>query len=422
MLEIIQYILIVVSLYSILRLSVYAVASNIQSMKQLQHTHASASDYYRPTISVIVPAHNEALAIRRTLESIAGSNYPKSRLEVIVANDGSTDDTARIVRSYAVRNRKRMKVRLVSRPNRGKAEALNYAIKKRATGQLIMCLDADSMLDVDCIKNSVLYFRDKNVMATASNVNIVENGTLLGLIQRYEYIYSHHFKRAHTLLNMEYIIGGVGSTFRKSVLKDVSFYESNTMTEDIDLTLKIVSQGNIKNRVIFAPDAITFTEPVLSYHGLLRQRFRWKYGRLQSFYKNRQLFFAHDKKYTKQLTWFLLPSTLAYEVSMLLEPFVLFYLLYLCFSMGGVGALVPAILVFTLLLVMNIWASDHVTMRDKIRLSICSPAMYLLLYSLTVIEYVAVLQSLYKIREIPTSLKRAKTTWISPERSQSVTL
>lgn len=415
-------VLLIVSLYSALRIAVYAIASNFQSIKQVHHTVRFKSEYYRPTVSVIVPAHNEGAVIERTLDSLLASNYPRSRIEVIVANDGSTDDTSKRVRYYAARHRKQMKIRLVTRSNRGKAEALNYAIKNRATGRLIMCLDADSIVHPDCIKNSVQYFRDKRVMATASNVNIIENGTLLGLAQRFEYLYSHHFKKAHTLMNMEYIIGGVGSTFRKSTLKNVAFYDSNTMTEDIDLTMKIIKLGNIDNRVIFAPDAITYTEPVLSYDGLINQRFRWKYGRLQSFYKNKELFFATNRKYSKQLTWFLLPMTILYEISMLLEPFIIAYVLYLCFYLGGISTLLFSALAFTVILVLNTWSSDHVDVKDKTRLTVYAPAMYVILYVLTIIEYVVVIRSLSKLWNLPASLRSGKTTWQSPVRNPSAAL
>ncbi len=419
---ILQYLVLLTSFYSIIRIAIYSTTSNLQSIRQFHHTASSRSDYYRPRISVIIPAHNEGEVIIRTLKSVMASNYPKSRMEIIVANDGSTDNTAKFVRSFAAKNRNIANIRLVTRSNRGKAEALNYAIKHRATGQLIMCLDADSIVHVDCIKNSAQYFRDKRVATTASNVNIIENGTILGLAQRFEYLFSHHFKKAHTFMNMEYIIGGVGSTFRRSIIEKVSFYDSNTMTEDIDLTMKIITLGNKENRIIFAADAITYTEPVLSYKGLLKQRFRWKYGRLQSFYKNRGLFFATDKKYTKQLTWFLLPMTLLYEIGLLIEPLIIGYILYICFVSNDQATVALAICVFTTILILNTWASDHVSIKDRLRLSAYAPAMYIVLYALAIVDYLAMVQSAFKLRGLPESLRSGKTTWKSPVRNASASV
>lgn len=417
MIEPMYYFILMLSIYSIVRLGVYSFASNIQTIRQYRHQKAASKIYYRPFISVVVPAHNEGSVIVRTLESIQASNYPKSRLEIIVANDGSTDDTAAQVRSYAARNRNKVPVRLVSRPNRGKAEALNYAIKHRTKGSLVMCLDADSLVHPDCIKNSAQYFRNKTVVASASNVNIMENGTLLGLMQRFEYLFSHHFKKAHTFMNMEYIIGGVGSVFRRSALKSVSLYDSDTMTEDIDLTLKIIAKGNKKHRVIFAGDALTYTEPVLTYAGLIKQRFRWKYGRLQSFYKNRALFFSPDSKYSLQLTWFLLPVTLIYEVATLLEPLIILYVLYICLAYGSVETLGLTMVTFTTIIILNTWSSDHISIAHRLRLTAYAPAMYVLMYGLVAVEYIAAVTSAAQIHKLKSSLTVKKTTWKSPVRN-----
>jgi poly-beta-1,6-N-acetyl-D-glucosamine synthase len=420
-LQILQYLILILSTYSIMRIMVYSLTSNLQTIKQHRQHVLSHQIYYRPFISIIVPAHNEGEVIERTLASIIASDYPKSRMEIIVANDGSTDDTANRVRSFAARHRLIIKISLISRQNRGKAEALNYAIKHRANGSLVMCLDADSLLHKDCIRNSVQYFKDKKVVATASNVNIMENGTLLGLAQRFEYLFSHHFKKAHTFMNMEYIIGGVGSVFRKSILQDVSFYDSDTMTEDIDLTLKIIRGGNKDRRVIFASNAITYTEPVLSYAGLIKQRFRWKYGRLQSFYKNKQLFFATDKKYSYQLTFFLLPVTVLYEILTLFEPIVIIYILYLCYTTGSIATIIFAMVVFTTIIILNTWASDHLDIKDKFRLSVYAPIMYLLLYALVAVEYCAAIKSLMRLKSLPESLSSKRTTWKSPVRNAKAT-
>lgn len=417
---IISTLLIALAAFNIVRLTFYAIASSLQTIREHRHRVATRGIYYRPSVSVIVPAHNEGLVIERTLQSLLASDYPKSRLEIIVANDGSTDDTAKRVRSFAARNRKQATIRLVSLSNRGKAEALNYAIRKRAKGSLIMCLDADSLVHKDCIKNSVRHFRKSDVVAVASNVNIIEDGTLLGLMQRFEYLFSHHFKKAHSLVSMEYIIGGVGSTFRHSIMKQVHYYDSDTMTEDIDLTLKIIRLGNKKHRVVFASDAITYTEPVQTYGALINQRFRWKFGRLQSFYKNRHLFFSSDTRYTKQLTMVLLPLTVMYEIFMLLEPLIVAYIFYMCLSSGSITSILWAAITFVVLLTMNIWASDHISKTDRLRLTAYAPAMYFVMYGLVFVDYMAGLKSAMRLHMLVQSVSTSRITWVSPVRNSDI--
>lgn len=405
---------------NIVRLAVYSISSNLQMIRQ--YTDDRHKGDYWPRVSVVVPAHNEGAVIQRTLSSLIASDYPRSQYEIIVADDGSTDDTAARVNEFIALHRIGVRIRIVTRPNRGKAEALNYAIKTYASGSLIMCLDADSLVHPDCLKNSVLYFRDPKVVATASNVNIMENGTWLGMAQRFEYLFSHHFKRAHTFLNMEYIIGGVGSTFRKSILKQVEFYDSDTMTEDIDLTMKIIQMGNKEHRVVFAADAITYTEPVLTYRGLINQRFRWKFGRLQTFYKNRNLFFNTNGKYSRQLTMVLLPMTILYEILMLLEPLVIAFVVWFCITHGSISTVLWAATIFVTLLTMNIWASDHVSRKDRLRLSLFAPAMYIVLYALIFVEYAAGMKSALRLSTLRRSLKSEKTTWVSPTRNPNASL
>ena len=149
-----------------------------------------------------------------------------------------------------------------------------------------------------CGEKLVACSRDPRIIASSSNVNILPNGTPLGLVQRYEYLICHQMKKAHNAFNVEYIIGGIGSMFRRSVLDEVGFYDTNMMTEDIDLTMKIIARKGSRDRSIaFAHDSIAYTEAVPSFRSLVAgQRYRWKYGRLQTFYKNHRLFFSTDEK------------------------------------------------------------------------------------------------------------------------------
>ena len=118
---------------------------------------------------------------------------------------------------------------------------------------------------------------------------------MLGWVQRLEYAVVHRLKQGYTVFNCEYVIGGVGSMFRTSVVRACGYFDTDTMTEDIDFSMKILSvHGNFDWRIIFAADAIAYTQAVPSLRGLLRQRFRWKFGRLQAFYKHRSLFFGSD--------------------------------------------------------------------------------------------------------------------------------
>lgn len=415
--DILYFLLFCLSAYSTVRLFAYLIIANLHTLRTVEPV--ARVGYYRPRISVVIPAHNEELSIVRTLDSVVHSRYPRSRLEIIVADDGSTDTTAQLVQNYIAVHGHKTRIHLITQPNRGKAGALNHATQTCATGQLVMVLDADSLLDPDCLRRSASYFKDPHVVATASNVNIIHNGTLLSLAQRFEYLLSHHLKRTNTALGMEYIIGGVGSTFRRRTLKQVNFYDTDTMTEDIDLTLKIIANSSKQDKVVFAADAITYTQPVQTYFALAKQRLRWRYGRMQTFWKNRRLFLATDKRYSRLLTWYLLPSTLIYEFVIVLEPVIVTATLLYCLFTASIWPFLILVLFYGLIGLSCVWASAHLKLQEQLRLSLFVPFIYLLIFIIVTVEYITAFQSLRKLHMIPTSLASRHTTWVSPPRINS---
>lgn len=419
--EILKFItifIVVTSIANLIRMMLYLVGSDIYTIKrELHDKKITKMRAYRPTVSIVVPAHNEATVIRQTLDCLLKIDYPSNKLQIIIADDGSTDDTVNIIRAYKRKYDKNNILQLFRQPNGGKADVLNNSIRKMATGKLVMCLDADSLIAPNAVKKSVEYFRDRRVAAIASNVNILENGTILGLAQRFEYLISYQMKKAQTFYNIEYIIGGIGSTFRRSMLDKVNLYDTNTMTEDIDLTMKIIARGNKKIRVAYAHDAITYTEAVPTFKSLVTQRFRWKYGRMQTFLKNYKLFFSTGKKHTKILTWFILPYSIIQEVMFIIEPLIVTAIIAVSVYYGSPSTLLGALLIISTYIIFNLWSTAHLTVREKLRLSFLAPSMYIFLYLLSIVEYLALMRAIIKLPNLKKSISGEKVTWVSPERS-----
>ncbi|MCL4357789.1 glycosyltransferase family 2 protein, partial [Patescibacteria group bacterium] len=216
--EIITDIIIVICMVNLVRMGIYLVGSDLYNIKIKKVTNKNRSRF-TPNVTVLVPARNEQHNIIQCLDSILSSKYPKCRLKVIIINDGSTDNTRDVVRSYITKTN-RDRIRLIDQKNKGKAASLNYALKRYVKSPYVMCLDADSTLDKYAIYNEIQYFREKDVVAVAANVVINEQNTLLNLVQRFEYIISYSMKRAQNAYSIEYIIGGIGSMFRtKSLLQ-----------------------------------------------------------------------------------------------------------------------------------------------------------------------------------------------------------
>ena len=415
---VITAVIIVLAVLNLIRMAVYVVGADVYTIRK---TRSKSVADYRPTVSLVVPMHNEGPIVERTLANLLAIDYHP--LQIIVVDDGSTDDTAARIAAFKLAHDQLggHVIEAFSKTNGGKAHALNTAISTRAIGELVMCLDGDSLIAPDAVTKSVAYFADETVVASASNVNILPGGGVLGLVQRYEYLISYHMKKAHNLFNVEYIIGGIGSMFRRRVLDEVGGYDTNTMTEDIDLTMKILlARGNKNSRVVYAADALTYTEAVESFTSLVAQRYRWKYGRMQSFLKYGRLFFSTDRKHSRALGWVMLPHAVLQEVLYLAEPIIITTIIAVSIYFHSPATLISAIVTISLYIIANILGTAHLSRKDKALLCLASPLMYGFFYLLALVEYLALVQAIIRLPRLRASISEEKVTWRSPERTGAV--
>lgn len=408
MLTLITYLIVFFGVVNLIRQTMFIVGSDLYAYKQGKRKKAKRTKL--PFVSVIIPAHNEEKTILRAVRSIVRNKYPRNKREIIVVDDGSVDNTAEIIKhyreAYQVKN-----LFLVQQKQNGKAHALNTGMSKYAQGSLVMCLDADSTLGNDGLYKAAAYFRDERVVAVAANVKIIPGPSLLNLIQRFEYIISYQMKRAQTFFNIEYIIGGVGSTFRKRVLEEVGYYDVNTVTEDIDLTMKILQLGNKENRVIYGADVLTYTESVLNISELIRQRYRWKWGRSQTFLKNLNLFFNRDKRFNKGLTFVFLPYAIFSDIAYFLEPIFITFILYIVFIYGSIFTLITTLVVISAYIILNILLEPTITKNDKIKYCLIAPTMYFFFYLLSFVEYVSLIRTLFNLPTLRESISKNISSW-----------
>jgi len=405
----------VICLLNLLRMAVYMLGSDAYTLKQTRRIKRRGR-WHLPSVTVVIPAHNEEKVIIRALQSLYEANYPARKLEVIVADDGSTDRTRSVALAFKRSHNDRCNFRVITRPNKGKASALNYVMQRHAKGSIVVCLDADSYFMPSALRNAVQLFRDRQVVALSSNVNIIEDGTFLALLQRFEYVVCYQMKKGQALMGVEYIVGGIGSMFRRSTLQKVGYYDTNTMTEDIDLTMKIIAQKTKHQKIAYAADSIVYTEAAHTLPALMRQRYRWKYGRSQTFLKHRDLFFSNTGRYAKRLAWFMLPFSIVQDVLFFFEPFMLGYFIYISARYANVAVFASALIVLTIYMLSNVWSSDHVSFRQKLRLSFYAPPMYLAMYVVAYAEYYALIKALLLAHRLPNSIKQTDFTWKSPER------
>lgn len=400
----IAYIVLFLSVINLLRMGLFLVGSDIYDIKKSLSTKkqspSSSKNTYKPLVSVLVPAHNEELVLRRNLESVLKSTYKK--IELIVINDSSTDRTYRIARTFQQQHGDHFKkIRVLNVQVRGKASALNAGLKY-ANGSLFMCLDADSTVTPDAIEIAVRDFSNPKVACVASNVKIFPDKGALNLFQQIEYLIGYQAKKTESLGGIQYIVGGIGSMFRTQLVRRLGGYDTDTVTEDIDLSMKILSKYGRKYLIGYNPKMVTYTESVNEFGGLLRQRFRWKYGRYQSFLKYKNLFFARGSNTNKVLGWVYLPYALISEIMCILELFTIILICVLLTQYGSFNIIAASFITFTAYTVLNVTAATTggYSLSERIRFIAAAPFAYLGLYVLSVVEYSASIYGFVKLRKI----------------------
>ena len=352
---------------------------------------------YLPKLSVIIPAFNEERSIARTLTKVFTNDY--ANYEVIVVDDGSHDTTCERVQQFCQQTGQ--DVKLISQANQGKSVAINHAVKNVAQGELIMVLDADSQLTPHAIEKMVAHFRDNRVLALAANVKMLPLKSWLGIAQRFEFLSAYRGKCGEDWLRNLYIIGGIGSTFRRNAMLSVGLYDTDTVTEDIDFTMKLIDRfGNKFFRIGYASDVVVYTEPVSRFSSLLRQRFRWKYGRFKAFIKYRHLFFNCGSQYSKMLGWYTLPNALLQEFFMLLEPFLFVYIQVILIYYLEWPTYLAMLTFFGLIIISALWQDHDETWWEKTKLVLQIPIAYFSLFILTMVDFLSLLKSIYKVSDL----------------------
>ncbi len=233
-----------------------------------------------PRVTIIVPCYNEGTVVQSSIRSLLELDYPN--YEILVVDDGSSDDTYAKASSLAGTHG-RTEVRVVTKPNGGKSRALNLGIRA-ARGSIVLCMDGDSRLTSDTVREGVKHFRDPSIGAVAGNVKVVNRSNLISKLQALEYIEGLNMARkAQGFFRMVNIIPGPIGMFRKSALFDVGLYEHDTFAEDCDLTLKLLLHGH---KVRYERRCVALTEAPENLLDLLKQRYRWTRGILQAVKKH----------------------------------------------------------------------------------------------------------------------------------------
>lgn len=240
-----------------------------------------------PIVTIIVPVWNEEKTLAGTINSLLALAYPKEKLDIIIVDDGSKDGTRKVANSF----KSHPQVRIFHKENGGKHTAVNLGIKK-AKGELIGCLDADSFVDSGALAEIVRCFEDPRIMAVTPAIRVYTPGNVLQKIQRVEYNMGIFLRKVFGSMNAIHVTPGPFSIFRKKVFDDLGEYRRAHNTEDMEMALRMH-----KNHypIANAPVAYVYTITPRTVRGLYKQRLRWVYGFLANVIDYRAMIL--NKKY-----------------------------------------------------------------------------------------------------------------------------
>jgi cellulose synthase/poly-beta-1,6-N-acetylglucosamine synthase-like glycosyltransferase len=260
-----------------------------------------------------VPAYNEERTIKKVIENLKRLDYPKRLLKILVIDDGSTDNTAKLAKETGAQ--------VVTKRNEGKARALNFGIKL-CKSEIVVVVDADSYPEKDALIKSIPFFEEDDVMAVTTKILVSNKNNFLEKIQLTEYAIISWIRKLSEFIEAIYVTPGPFALYRRSVFNSIGYFDTNNATEDIEMAWRILG-NNYKIRMSLAK---VTTDVPGKWKAWIRQRVRWNVGGIQTAAKYKSYMF---RKGSGSFKYYVIPFfTMSYFVGFLaLSLFI--YLAYM---------------------------------------------------------------------------------------------
>lgn len=241
-----------------------------------------------PTFSIVVPVKNEGRVVGRLLNALSNLDYPADKKEIIIVEDGSTDESLRVCQKYAEDSG--LNVKVLQKPSSdGKPSALNYGIA-HASGEIVGIFDADNVPARDALLNVCGYFEDPAVAAVQGRTSSINDGEnmLTRFVSHEETVECEVYLRGKDVLNLFVHLKGSCQFIRRDVLQKLGGFDENALSEDMELSARLTESGY---KIRYASNVQSWQESPADVQSLFRQRTRWyrgtmevalKYGRLMS--------------------------------------------------------------------------------------------------------------------------------------------
>ncbi|MBZ0264139.1 glycosyltransferase family 2 protein [bacterium] len=369
-------------------------------MSYLQHNQNQSLDNvesldYR--VSILVPAYNEGVLIEKSILSMIDMDY--HNYEVIVINDGSTDETFEVAKSLEGWHGNVL-VRVLTQENMGKSAALNHGANE-ASGDIILCVDGDSKLSRGTLKAAIRHFTDPRIAAVAGNVKVVNRFNTLTRLQALEYVEGLNMvRRAQAFIKAVNIIPGPCGFFRRDALVEVGGWDNDTYAEDCDLTLKLLTRGY---RIDYEPMSISYTEAPEKLIQLLKQRYRWTRGILQAMRKHRSHLIDPTAGWRTIVTMWQMVFEGIFWPFMNILANMMFLLVAILFGMSPL-----IVLWWVQLTILDTIAAMHAVAIERERLMLIPYAILYRLYFVTIVDMAKLIATFEELMGLQMSWGKVK--------------
>jgi poly-beta-1,6-N-acetyl-D-glucosamine synthase len=339
-----------------------------------------------PFVSIIVPAYNEEDVIEASLASLLELRYPY--YEIIAVDDGSTDGTYERMRQFEG-NHYGVRVSIYRKENSGKADTLNYGFR-RSRAPIVVCMDSDSRLTAESLRYAVKHFNDPHVGAVAGNVKVINRHNIWTKLQALEYIEGLNIvRKAQAYFRSVNVVPGPIGIFRRTALEGVGGYDSDTFAEDFDLTVKMLADGW---RINYEPKAVAFTEAPEELLDILKQRYRWTRGILQTLRKQKGLLTKSGGNITTSISlWYMLFEGLAWPI---MNIFANVFFVWIALVFGMTKLLV---MWWLLLTVLDLIIAVHAIAMEKEDMKLAAYSFFYRFFYILIIDVCKVFATLEEL-------------------------
>lgn len=284
--------------YQFTRMIFYVFGALLWKRQMAKETNPTELAAQPDRVSILIPCYNEKDVIENSLKNFESIDY--KNIEVIVIDDGSSDETFDLAKQFSETSK--IDIKVLRQKNMGKACALNLGIQQ-ATGNYIFCADADSLIDSKALTYGLRAMKQNpSISAVAGSVRVLDPKNLIQSYQEIEYSLGDVQKSFLSHSGAVNIIPGPAGLFKKSALEQVGGYETEqkTFAEDTELTLRLLAANH---KIIFEPRMFSWTQAPEDMQTLIRQRYRWNRGIYQALRKNIDLLITNNKI---KFSWYLL--------------------------------------------------------------------------------------------------------------------